>query len=374
MCLHKCWVLFTKNNAHKKCLLSNNDILVKISKNFSLSFRTYILWQRKFPRMKTVKKIAIVAGGFSSEYSISIKSGRIVEENLKSSFDTYFIVIKDNEWVYEVGDRKYYVDKNDFSLSINGNKIAFDSVFIAIHGTPGEDGKLQGYFDMIGIKYTSSSLLPSAISFNKGVCNDYLKSHGIQVANSVQLFMGIAYSEEEILKKLGLPCFVKPNQSGSSYGVSKVTSPTELKPAILEAFKHDKQVLIESFLDGREVTCGVHNFDGTLTTMPITEIISENDFFDFAAKYEGKSREITPADLSPDVALKVQETAKKVFQLLGFNGVARVDFIVQNGIPFVIEPNTVPGLSAQSIIPQQATAMGYDLPDFFTRWVNHSLK
>lgn len=324
--------------------------------------------------MNRIKNIAIVAGGFSSEYSISIKSGRIVEENIKASFHTFFIEITRDEWFCKKNGKKYFIDKNDFSLTIDAKKVLFDGVFIAIHGTPGEDGKLQGYFDMIGMKYTSSSLLPSAISFNKGVCNDYLKSHEINVANSIQLFKDIEFDEEKIIAKLGLPCFVKPNQSGSSYGVSKVTSTEELAPAIAEAFVHDKQVLIESFLNGREVTCGVNNFDGKLTAMPITEIVTENDFFDFAAKYEGKSREITPADLPPDVTQKVQETAKKVFQLLGFNGVARVDFIVQNGVPFMIEPNTVPGLSAQSIIPQQAVAMGYNLPEFFTKWVNHTIK
>jgi D-alanine-D-alanine ligase len=323
--------------------------------------------------MNSRKKIAIAAGGDSSEYSISMKSALVVQQHLQANFDTYLIEIKGANWRYMDQNQSYEIDKNDFSLFMNGESIRFDLVFIAIHGTPGEDGKLQGYLDMLKIPYTSSNLLASAVSFNKGVTNDYLKSHGICVAKSVQLFQGIPYIIEDIVAQLGLPCFVKPNQSGSSFGVQKVKKIEDLPQAIESAFEIDKQVLIESFVQGREVTCGVNNFNGTLTAMPITEIISENEFFDFSAKYEGKSQEITPADLPEESTKKVQELAKKVFQLLGLNGVARVDFIIQNNEPHLIEANTVPGLSAESIIPQQARAMGYSLTDFFTAWVNHFL-
>ena len=319
------------------------------------------------------KNIAILAGGNSSEFSVSLKSASIVEANLKNIYNTFLIILEGDVWTYSENGKSFSVDKNDFSLTINSEKIIFDLAFIAIHGTPGEDGKLQGYFDMLGIKHSSSSVLASSISFNKGVCNDYLKNHQINVAKSVQLFKGIDYNSSFILDTVKLPCFVKPNQAGSSYGVSKVNIPEELSPAITEAFRHDKQVLIESFLDGREVTCGVHNFNGLITAMPITEIITENEFFDFEAKYKGESVEITPAKLPLETKAKIEEATKKVFQLLNLNGVARVDFIIQNGEPFMIEVNTVPGLSAESLIPQQAVAMGFTLPDFFKAWVDHCL-
>lgn len=319
------------------------------------------------------KNIAIVAGGDSSEFSVSLKSASVVEANLKHQFNTFLITVKGADWTYTVYGKTHTIDKDDFSLTIDSKKITFDLAFIAIHGTPGENGKLQGYFDMLGIKYSSSNVLASAISFNKGVCNDYLKNHEINVAKSIQLFKGIDYDSNKIITQLGLPCFVKPNQAGSSYGVSKVRQPNELPDAIKDAFIHDKQVLIESFLDGREVTCGVHNFKGQITAMPITEIITENDFFDFEAKYKGESQEITPANIPTETTEKIQNATKKVFQLLNLNGVARVDFIIQNGEPFMIEANTVPGLSSESLIPQQAKAMGYTLPDFFKAWVDHCL-
>lgn len=324
--------------------------------------------------MNTCKNIAIIAGGDSSEFKISLKSASLVEDNLKNKYNTYLIEIKGSEWTHTANGTKFNINKNDFSLLMNGNHIEFEVAFIAIHGTPGEDGKLQGYLEMLGIKHTSSNVLSSALGFNKGVCNDYLKNHGIKVAKSVQLFEGIDFNPQKIITELGLPCFVKPNQAGSSYGVSKVFKESELLDAIHEAFHHDKQVLVESFLDGREVTCGVHNFNGDLTAMPITEIITDNDFFDFEAKYKGESNEITPADLPEEVAQKVREASKKVFQVLGLNGVARVDFIIQNNEPFMIEVNTVPGLSSESLIPQQAIAMGYTLPEFFEAWIEHSCK
>jgi D-alanine-D-alanine ligase len=324
--------------------------------------------------MNTKKNIAILAGGDSSEFGISMLSASVVEENIKANYNTYLIEIKSGEWNYLNNGNRTPINKDDFSLSIANQKITFDLAFIAIHGTPGEDGKLQGYFDILGIKYSTSGLLASSIGFNKGVCNDYLKNHGIKVAKSIQLFTGIPYKNENIVTELGLPCFVKPNQAGSSYGVSKVREAHELAHAIEEAFKHDKQVLIESFLDGREVTCGAHNFSGKPTAMPITEIVTENDFFDFEAKYKGESKEITPAKLSDETRIKVENATLKVFQVLNLDGVARVDFIIQNDEPYMIEVNTVPGLSSESLIPQQAIAMGYTLPEFFETWVKYSMK
>lgn len=321
-----------------------------------------------------MKNIAIVAGGGSSEHGVSMKSASIVQESIQNLYHTYLIEINGPSWKYDHKGSLIDIDKNDFSLIIEGQKVLFDFVFIAIHGTPGEDGKLQGYLDMLGISYSASNLLASSISFNKGVCNDYLKNHGINVAKSVQLFQGIPFNEEEIINSVGLPCFVKANQSGSSYGVNKVYKKEQLNEAINDSFKYDKQVLIESFLNGREVTCGVNNFDGKLTALPITEIITDNDFFDFEAKYKGQSQEITPADLSETIKLKVEKAAKQAFQILELDGVARIDFIIQDGEPYMIEANTVPGLSAESIIPQQARAAGYSLADFFQKWIAHGLK
>ncbi|MFT4752515.1 MAG: D-alanine-D-alanine ligase [Salibacteraceae bacterium] len=324
--------------------------------------------------MNTQQNIAILAGGGSSEKVISLKSASIVEQNIKELYPTYVIVIDGPSWVYSKEGVDYAIDKNDFSLTLNDQKIFFDLAFIAIHGTPGEDGKLQGYFDIMGVKYSSSNLLASSIGFNKGVCNDYLKNHEINVAHSYQLFEHMDYDIDLIANTVGMPCFVKSNESGSSFGVNKVYVKEDLPEAITDSFKYDKQVLIESFLEGREVTCGVYNFGGAPVAMPITEIITENDFFDYEAKYKGEALEITPADLTSKIRLKVEKAAIRVFQLLNLNGVARVDFIIQNNEPFVIEANTVPGLTAESLIPQQAIAAGFTLPDFFQQWIAHSLK
>ncbi len=324
--------------------------------------------------MGTQKNIAILAGGGSSEHGISMKSARIVEQNIQNHYATFFIEVKGSDWNYIQGNKSIPINKNDFTIPLENKTIHFDLAFIAIHGTPGEDGKLQGYFDMLNIPYSSSSLLGCSISFNKGVCNDYLKNHGINVAQSIQLFEGLSYSSTEITTQLGLPCFVKPNQSGSSYGVHKIYHEQELESAIADAFSYDKQVLVESYLQGREVTCGITNFNGVLEALPITEIITNNDFFDFEAKYKGESIEITPAEIDTETRTKVEDATKRVYQVLNLNGVARVDFILQDGIPYMIEANTVPGLSAESLIPQQAVAAGYSLEEFFVKWVEHCLK
>ena len=323
--------------------------------------------------MDSKKNIAILAGGGSAEHEISMKSARVVQENIMHAFNPFLIEISGSDWVYSDNKSHYTINKNDFTLQLEAEIIHFDLAFIAIHGTPGEDGKLQGYFDMLNIPYSSSNLLACSISFNKGVCNDYLKNHGIKVATSIQLFKDLPYDTSYISDYLGLPCFVKPNQAGSSYGVHKVHKKEGLNSAIRDAFSYDNQVLVESFLKGREVTCGVNNFDGTLNAMPITEIITNNDFFDFEAKYKGESQEITPADLDHKIKLKIENAAKKVYQILNLDGVARVDFIITNDEPYMIEANTVPGLTEESLIPQQAIAQGYTLKDFFVKWVSHGL-
>ena len=322
-----------------------------------------------------MKNIAVVMGGYSAERVISMKSGKVVVKNLQSDeFSTYTVVIDKYSWDLVLDNQKYNINKKDFSTNINGKKIFFDAVFIAIHGTPGEDGKFQSYLDELKIPYTTSGSAAAALSFNKGKCNDYLRENGVLCAQSYLLDKETVINENDILKRVGLPCFVKPNKNGSSFGVSKVKVKENLQEAIENAFTHDNEVLIESFLEGKEVTCGIHNFGNELTTFPATEIVSENDFFDFEAKYEGKSQEITPARISDELAQKIACKAKKIYRLLNLNGIARIDFIIQNNEPFIIEVNTVPGLSEESIIPKQAACAGVRLKDLFRMAVNHAMK
>lgn len=312
-----------------------------------------------------MKNIAVVYGGFSSEEKISLKSGKVVAANLPADCKPYLVRINKEGWFLERNGAHIPLDKSDFSVEIDGQKVSFDKVFIAIHGTPGEDGKLQSYFDMIGVPYVSSNALASAITFNKWTCNSILLQHGFKCAKSVILREAGEKSEEEILEKITLPCFVKPNNGGSSFGITKVKSADALGEAIEKAFSEGTEVLIEEFLQGTEVTCGVAKLNGKVVTLPITEIVSENEFFDFGAKYLGQSQEITPARLDDEMTTEVQRQTGEIFRLLRLGGMARVDFIIQNGVPYVIEVNTVPGLSEESIVPQQAREAGISLKDFF---------
>ena len=322
-----------------------------------------------------MKNIAVVMGGYSAERVISLKSGKVAVKYLQSDeFSTYTVVIDSNGWNVVLDNQKYNINKEDFSTNINGKTISFAAVFIAIHGTPGEDGKLQAYLDELKIPYTTSGSAAAALSFNKGKCNDYLRENGVLCAPSYLLHKETVINKKEIINQVGLPCFVKPNKNGSSFGVSKVTVKEKLQEAIENAFAHDDEILIESFMEGIEVTCGIHNFGDELTTFPATEIVSENDFFDFEAKYEGKSQEITPARISDEVAQKVAYRTKEIYRLLNLNGIARIDFIIQNNEPYIIEANTVPGLSEESIIPQQAACAGVSLKDLFRMAVRHAIK
>lgn len=322
-----------------------------------------------------MKNIAVVMGGYSAEKVISMKSGEVAAKHLHSDeFSPYTVVIDENGWNLLKNGQSYPINKDDFSAKVGAEKIAFDAVFMAIHGTPGEDGELQSYLDKLGIPHTTSGSEAAALSFNKGKCNDFLREHGVLCASSYLLHKGDEIKENEILNKVGLPCFVKPNKNGSSFGISKVLEEALLQEAIVKAFLHDDEILIESFMEGTEVTCGIHNFNDELTTFPATEIVSENDFFDFEAKYEGKSQEITPARISDEVALKVSDRTKEIYRLLNLNGIARIDFIIQNDEPYIIEANTVPGLSEESIIPQQAKQLGISLRELFTAAVKHTLK
>jgi D-alanine-D-alanine ligase len=316
------------------------------------------------------KKIALITGGYSGEAVISYKSALTIEKNIDAEkWECYKIDINPKGWFYMASDGPQVpVDKNDFSIILNGNKIKFDAVLVGLHGTPGEDGKLQGYFDCLGIPYTSCDAATSALTFNKRYTVAVASFAGMHVAKSLHLFKHISLTPAEILNQLKLPLFVKPNNGGSSLGISKVKEAGELQLALDKAFKEDDQVLVEEFISGREFTIGVFKSKGKIIALPITEIISKNEFFDFEAKYEGASEEITPANVDEAVAEKVRNEAKKAYAVFNCNGIVRMDFIYQeaDGFPYLLEINTVPGQSEASLVPQQVVAMGMTLKEFYS--------
>jgi D-alanine-D-alanine ligase len=323
------------------------------------------------------KKVALVTGGLSGEAQISYKSAITVNSNLdRNKFEVYQIDINPSGWWYTPENgAPQKVNRDDFSITDGGSKINFDVVLLCIHGTPGEDGKLQGYFDMLGLPYTSCDAATSALTFNKRYTVAVAAFGGISVANSMHLFKHTPVSPENILSKLQLPVFVKPNNGGSSIGMSKVTTADALAPALEKAFREDTQVLVEEFISGREFTIGVFKTKGALQVLPITEIETSNEFFDFEAKYQGKSVETTPALISETMQSQLEAAAKRVYEVLNCRGVVRVDFIYneEKGLPYMLEVNTVPGQSAASVIPQQVKAMGMSLQEFYTSIVEESL-
>ncbi len=322
------------------------------------------------------KNVAIIMGGYSSEYQISLKSGNVVYNALdKSKYNAYRIHIFKEKWVYvDDANEEFPIDKNDFSFTVNDKKIVFDCIFNAIHGTPGEDGKLLAYFELLEIPHTSAPAYQMALTFNKRDCLSVLKPYGIAMATSFYLNLGDAINEHEIITKVGLPCFVKANKAGSSFGITKVHKKEELQNAIDYAFKEDDEIIIESFLDGTEVSVGVITYKGETKVLPITEIVSENDFFDYEAKYLGKSQEITPARLTKKQEDKVNTIAKKVYEVLQMKGFSRSEYIFKNGEPHLLEMNTVPGMTNESILPQQANAAGITLADLFGNAIEEALK
>jgi D-alanine-D-alanine ligase len=324
------------------------------------------------------KKIALVTGGLSGEAQISYKSAVTVGNNInRDIYDVYRIDINPEGWWYWPWEgTRSRVNRDDFSINHEGATIHFDAVLMCIHGTPGEDGKLQGYFDMLGLPYTSCDAATSALTFNKRYTVAVAAFGGVNVAKSMHLFAHTPVSPEQILQQLRLPVFVKPNNGGSSIGMSKVNQPEELGPALQKAFKEDTQVLVEEFISGREFTIGVFKQNGKITVLPITEIIAHNEFFDFEAKYQGKSEEITPAKISPVMQTALESAAVRVYEVMNCRGVVRIDFICNeaDNKPFMLEVNTVPGQSEASVIPQQVRAMGWDLKDFYGAIIEESLK
>lgn len=314
-----------------------------------------------------MKKIAVVCGGYSGESVVSMRSAAMVMNNVdRTKYDPVMVVVTRDRWYAEAGEQQIEIDKNDFSFEVNGKKIRFDGVFMIIHGTPGEDGLMQGYFDMLSIPYTTGSVFNMALTFNKKATTRTLASLGFSVAKSTVVKKLEHYSSSFIAQVVGLPCFVKPNCGGSSIGTSRVNKVEEMHAAIDKALREDEQVIIEEFISGTEVTCGVIMLNGKPTALPITEIVSKREFFDFQAKYEGASEEITPARISAEQEKRVKEIAEDIYSKLDCRGMIRVDFLLPGAEPFVVEVNTVPGFSEASIIPQQAGVFGLSKKDLIS--------
>ena len=322
-----------------------------------------------------MKNIAIIAGGNSSEYEVSMKSGKnIYDEVDETRYNKYLVVLKERDWHVEIGEEKFPVDKNDFSFTRNGEKILFDFAYITIHGVPGENGLLQGYLDMMGVPYGCCNVLASALTFDKHTCNTYLKSYGVNVADSVMLIRGMAYDVNEIINEVGLPCFVKPNAEGSSFGVTKVKEAAQLEDALKKAFALCREVLIETFIDGTELTCGVVKAGDMDITMPIAEVVPKNEFFDFEAKYDPtKSDEIIPARISPELTNRIKTLSSMIYDILRCEGIIRVDYIVRDDEIFMLEVNTTPGMTSNSFVPKMVRAMGGTLREVLTKIIDNKL-
>ncbi|MPS73714.1 MAG: D-alanine--D-alanine ligase [Chryseobacterium sp.] len=322
------------------------------------------------------KNVAVVMGGYSDEYKVSLKSGQLIFDSLdRGLYNVYKVVILKDEWYFldENGNKKP-INKADFSADLgNGESLRFDACFNIIHGTPGENGILQAYWDAIGQKYTGCDFYQSALTFNKKDTLAVLSKYGIPSAKSIYLRKGEAISDEEIIEKLGLPLFVKPNQSGSSLGISKVKEKSELKNALESAYKEDDEILIESALVGMEVSVGVLDYKGEVIVLGITEIVPDKEFFDYEAKYEGASQEITPARIDEETRKKVEEISIKAYKSLGMSGFSRSEFIIVDGTPHLLEMNTNPGFSPASILPQQAKIYGISIKDLCGNEVEKAL-
>lgn len=322
------------------------------------------------------KNIALIWGGYSSEAIVSAKSANGILSFLdKNKYNVFKVEINKNGWFAEVGSEKVEIDKNDFSITTPlQEKIKFDFAYITIHGTPGEDGRLQGYLEMMQIPHSTCSSESSALLFNKFYCNNFLKNFGIKVAHSILLRKGNKYNNAEIIEKLGLPVFVKPNIGGSSFATTKVKSKEELTQAIDIAMQEAPQTIIESFIAGVEVTSGCYKIGDQMHALPLTEVVTKKEFFDYEAKYEGAVEEITPARISKELTNEIQNLTKKIYDLVGAKGIIRADYIISNNIPFLLEVNTTPGMTSTSFIPQQVAAANHTMTELLTDIIENELK
>jgi len=324
-----------------------------------------------------MKTIAIIEGGYSSEKVISLKSAQTVHEALDSE-QLFCIRVRIDVEGWRAFYKKQWIDINraNFSFEHKENEIKFDFAFIAIHGEPGENGQLQAYFDLLEIPYSTCNQLVSALTFNKFICNQYLGALGVRIAQSLVFEQNAIFQldaiKDQINDKIHYPCFVKPTESGSSFGVSRVNKEEELEKAIVSAFNHGKQIMVESLLEGREISSGVYQSYNDIHVLPLTEIKTANEFFDYQAKYEGSSEEITPAPISEAVTEMIQEQTRNIYEKLNLRGICRVDYMLTETGPVLIEINTVPGFSAESIIPQMAACAGISLSQLFTDVVEYT--
>lgn len=321
------------------------------------------------------KNIAIVWGGYSSEFAVSEKSMKGIYSFLdKEAYNIFTVKINRDGWFVNINKKEYPVDKNDFSFTVDSKKTSIDFAYITIHGTPGEDGLLQGYFDMIKLPYSSCGQTASTLTFNKFICNNFLRNFGINVAKSVYLNKETKYNIIDIVDSLKLPIFIKPNTGGSSFATTKVKTIDQVQDAIDLAFAESSDVIIESFLNGREVTCGCYKIDDKETIFPITEVVTTNEFFDYNAKYLGEVEEITPANIDENIAIKIRLLTSKIYDLVGAKGIIRADFIIMEQTPYLLEINTTPGMTATSFIPQQVKAAGLNIEDVLTEIIEYELK
>ena len=330
-----------------------------------------------FSYFHIMKHIAIVTGGDSSEYVVSIRSGaNVINAIDRKLFTPWMVFIRENQWSVLDGEEAIAtVDRGDFSFQLNGEKTVLEYAYIMIHGTPGEDGNLQGYFEMMGIPYSSCGVQSSALTFNKNFCNKYLQSYGIVLAKSVRLLAGESWNSADMVRELSLPLFVKPSAGGSSFGVTKVKKEEDLLAAVDKALLESPEVLIEQFIDGKEFTCGVVKIGAKKLVLPVTEVIPGNEFFDYEAKYTpGMAEEITPARISEELTLKVQSLSSEIYELCNCKGIVRVDYILKEETFYFLEINTVPGMTATSFIPQQIKAAGLDLTDLLTEIIQDNVK
>ena len=315
------------------------------------------------------RTIAIVAGGDTSEYEVSLRSAQGIYSFIdKEKYTLYIVGMHGLDWHVRLDDgRTLPVDRNDFSFQLDGQKVKFDFAYITIHGTPGEDGRLQGYFDMLRIPYSCCGVLAAALTYDKFACNQYLHAYGVRIAESLLLRQGQTITDDEVVEKIGLPCFIKPSLGGSSFGVTKVKTREQIQPAIAKAFDEAQEVVVEAFMDGTELTCGCYKTRGKSVVFPISEVVSHNEYFDYKAKYNGESDEITPARISDELADRVKKLTSAIYDILGAQGIIRVDYIVTEGDKInLLEVNTTPGMTATSFIPQQVRAAGLDIKDVMT--------